>query len=202
MSLFNRSHPYEEIAKRIFTVVTEIKKGKLCEEYLDVELYGLLEKNENNWIRIRVSEKAYELIKDKISTKDDFYPNKKNNSEKYIPNSAKKGTHAEHVCPRAFLKKEFRKLINDENLSVEKIKDIISKNCRGVLITKNEAKLLDCKKYGLKQNMPPGWEFGRNDVDERFTYFNNKVEDDMKIKIHQIERNGKMEDEYFIVSDF
>ena len=56
----NSKESLEDISKMLHYILKGIKNGTHREKYLDYEIYGCLEKTSDNYIKVRVSEKAYQ----------------------------------------------------------------------------------------------------------------------------------------------
>lgn len=179
----NSKESLQEISRMLHNLLVGIKKnGTHRESYLDFEIYGCLEKTSDNFVKVRVSEKAYKENKADFDNLRNYLKTKDN--LKHIPGGLKDKLHAEHIYPRVLLKEDLYNLAPDYDEN--KILKLLQKNAKGILITKEEADILDKGKDNLKSTMPKVWK---------------KVEDrlDAKgIKIHK--ENGK--DVYYTISDF
>ena len=71
--------------------------------------------------------------------------------------------HPEHVVPCAVMTKEIFRLMEETNLSNEKIASLLHKHWKIVTITKEESKRLDST-LNLKAKMPLGWTFETGDT--------------------------------------
>lgn len=82
--------------------------------------------------------------------------------------------HPEHVVPCAFMIKEVKRLISENQLTANEIAALLQKHWKIVTITKSEAKNLD-QKLKLKSTMPIGWSFETGDSFARLSAANIKL---------------------------
>lgn len=177
----NSKESLQEISRMLHNILVGIEKGTHREKYLDYEIYGCLEKTSDNFVKVRVSEKAYK------ENKADFESLKNNKTKddlQHISGKLKKKLHPEHIYPRVLLKEDLYKL--EPDYDENKILKLLQKKAKGILITKKEADTLDKGKDNLKSIMPKGWK----NVDDRL--------EAKGIKIHQ--ENGK--DVYYTIAEF
>ena len=74
-------------------------------------------------------------------------------------------TRLEHLVPKAILLIETRRLIEEKKLSDEKIARLLQKHWKVARITKKEQEQLDLKcNLNLKQTMPNGWSYEKDDT--------------------------------------
>ncbi len=89
--------------------------------------------------------------------------------------SARGGGYREHVVPCAAIRAGCKAMYAD-GASIEQVASMIDRYLRIVLITSEEADLLN-KTPGLKAAMPTGWKFGRDDALARLDAVGIKVVD-------------------------
>ncbi|MCR4735122.1 MAG: hypothetical protein K5829_08985 [Treponema sp.] len=178
----NSKESLKEISKMLHNILAGIEKGTHREKYLDYEIYGCLEKTSDNYIKVRVSEKAYKEYKEEFDNLRNYFHT--TDELKHIPGKLKNKLHAEHIYPRSLLRDDLYEQKPD--YGEDKILKLLEEKAKGILITKEESDTLDNGKDNLKASMPDDWK---------------KVEDRLdakKIKIHQ--ESGK--DVYYTISDF
>ena len=178
----NSKESLQEISRMLHNILVGIEKGTHREKYLDYEIYGCLEKTSDNFVKVRVSEKAYKENKADFDNLRNYLKTKDN--LKHIPGGLKDKLHAEHIYPRVLLKEDLYNLTPDYDET--KILKLLQKKAKGILITKKEADTLDKGKDNLKSTMPKD----RKNVDARL--------EAKGIKIHQ--ENGK--DVYYTIAGF
>lgn len=178
----NSKESLQDISKMLHNILIGMTKGTHREKYLDFEIYGCLEKTSDNFVKVRVSEKAYkenkadfDNLRNYLKTKDDL---------QHITGALKDKLHAEHIYPRILLKKDLYKL--EPDYDENEILNLLQKKAKGILITKKEADALDKGDQNLKATMPKGWK----NIEERL--------EAKGIKIHQ--ENGK--DVYYTIAGF
>ena len=178
----NSKESLKEISKMLHNILVGIENGNHREKYLDYEIYGCLEKTSDNFIKVRVSEEAYQEEKAYFDNLKNYY--KTNDNLKHIPGKLKNKLHAEHIYPRNLLREQLYTLAPDYDEN--KILNILQEKAKGILITKKEVDSLDKGKDNLKSKMPENFK----NVEERL-YAKG-------IKIHQ--ENGK--DVYYTIAGF
>lgn len=178
----NSKESLQDISKMLHNILIGMTKGTHREKYLDFEIYGCLEKTSDNFVKVRVSEKAYkenkadfDNLRNYLKTKDDL---------QHITGALKDKLHAEHIYPRVLLKNEL--LGTNPDYDVNEILKILQEKAKGILITKEEADALDKGTDNLKSNMPKVCK----NVEARLAA--------KGIKIHQ--ENGK--DVYYTIAGF
>ena len=163
-------------------ILKGLETGTHRESYLDYEIYGCLEKTSKGNIKVRISEEAYNYYKDQFDKLKIYY--KDDDGLKHIPGKLKAKLHAEHIFPRKLLREELMKL--KPEYEPKKIQECLMEFAKGILITKDECKLLDVGEGNLKGTMPDNWKI----VEDRLFA--------KKIKIHK----EKGTDVYYTIADF
>lgn len=74
------------------------------------------------------------------------------------------GSYREHAVPKAYLRNQCLRLLNS-GASIDDVAKVLDENLRIVLISREEADLLN---RAHKMSMPEGWRIGEGDPLERF----------------------------------